>query len=100
MIDIGGGTQGVWDAGLLNFALVRPQNLHAYAEGIACNHPFIGGNKRAAFHAPTFATAHKPKINFRISVVRKKRVAFIDLTAGIWIVFRHKVMASGKSRAV
>ncbi len=45
---------------------------------------------------PAVTTAYKPKINFRISVVRKKRVAFIDLTAGIWIVFCHQVMVSGK----
>lgn len=47
--------------GLLNSALVLPQNLHAYgdvnyfqraasyAEGIACNHPIVDGDKRTAF---------------------------------------------------
>ena len=61
VIDIGGGAQGIRDAGLLNSALARPQNLHAYgeedcfqlaacyAEGIARNHPFVDGNKRTAF---------------------------------------------------
>ncbi len=32
VIDIGGGAQGIRDAGLLNSALARPQNLHAYGE--------------------------------------------------------------------
>lgn len=61
MIDIGGGSHGLRDEGLLESALARPQNLHAYgendihqvaasyAEGIARNHPFIDGNKRTAF---------------------------------------------------
>ncbi len=56
-----GGSAGVRDAGLLDSALARPVNLEAYGEpdvadcaaaygfGIARNHPFIDGNKRAAF---------------------------------------------------
>lgn len=55
-----GGADGVRDAGLLNSALARPQNLAAfeepdaaalaaaYAFGIARNHPFVDGNKRTA----------------------------------------------------
>jgi death on curing protein len=58
-----GGAQGIRDAGLLDSALGRPQNLAAYGEpdyadlaagyayGIARNHPFIDGNKRTAFVA-------------------------------------------------
>ena len=58
-----GGSAGVRDAGLLESALARPQNLLAYGEpdacdlaaaygfGIARNHPFIDGNKRTAFVA-------------------------------------------------
>ena len=58
-----GGSAGVRDAGLLESALARPQNLVAYGEpdvhdlaaaygyGIARNHPFIDGNKRSAFVA-------------------------------------------------
>ena len=61
MIEVGGGSHGLRDEGLLESALARPQNLHAYgendihqlaasyAEGIARNHPFIDGNKRTAF---------------------------------------------------
>jgi death-on-curing protein len=56
-----GGADGIRDLGLLESALVRPQNKFAYGEhdlaalaaaygfGIARNHPFIDGNKRTAF---------------------------------------------------
>lgn len=57
-----GGTAGVRDETLLDSALARPQQLHAYGEpapdladlaatltyGIARNHPFVDGNKRSA----------------------------------------------------
>ena len=62
-----GGREGMRDEGLLESALMRPQNTIAYANadnppdaaalaasyglGIAKNHPFIDGNKRAAFLA-------------------------------------------------
>jgi death on curing protein len=58
-----GGASGVRDEGLLDSALARPRNLHAYGEtdlcalgaayafGIARNHPFVDGNKRTAFLA-------------------------------------------------
>jgi death-on-curing protein len=57
-----GGLVGLRDEGLLDSALARPQNLKAYAPdadiaalaaaygvGLARNHPFADGNKRAAF---------------------------------------------------
>ncbi len=55
-----GGADGIRDRGLLESALARPQNLAAYGDpdvaalaaaytfGIAGNHPFVDGNKRAA----------------------------------------------------
>jgi len=59
-----GGSHGLRDEGLLESALMRPENAHAYAgvddlfaltalyaAGISGNHPFIDGNKRAAFAA-------------------------------------------------
>jgi len=60
-----GGSEGLRDEGLLSSALARPHNLlsygeprsdlaslaAAYAYGIACNHPFIDGNKRTALVA-------------------------------------------------
>ena len=62
-----GGREGMRNEGWLESALMRPQNTMAYADadnppdaaalaasygvGIAKNHPFIDGNKRAAFLA-------------------------------------------------
>ena len=57
-----GGSGGVRDEGLLESALARPQQLHAYGDpapdlsdlaaalayGLARNHPFLDGNKRTA----------------------------------------------------
>jgi len=57
-----GGAPGLRDAGLLESALARPQQLEAYGEsvdvvdlaaaytaGLVKNHPFIDGNKRTGF---------------------------------------------------
>lgn len=56
-----GGAPGLRDEGLLDSALARPLNLLAYGDpdfadlvaaygvGLAKNHPFVDGNKRAAF---------------------------------------------------
>lgn len=60
-----GGGEGLRDEGLLSSALARPQNLFAYGEpppdlaslaaayayGLARDHPFVDGNKRAALVA-------------------------------------------------
>lgn len=58
-----GGAAGLRDGGLLQSALARPRNAVAYGApdladlaaaygvGLAKNHPFIDGNKRAAFLA-------------------------------------------------
>lgn len=57
-----GGAGGVRDQALLDSALARPQQLHAYGDpppdladlaaslafGLARNHPFVDGNKRTA----------------------------------------------------
>ena len=60
-----GGASGIRDEGLLESALARPINRAAYGEpnvaelaalyaiAIARNHPFVDGNKRAAFGAMT-----------------------------------------------
>jgi death on curing protein len=56
-----GGASGIRDEGLLDSVLARPENLAAYGEpdvaelaasyafGLAKNHAFVDGNKRAAF---------------------------------------------------
>jgi len=58
-----GGPAGLRDRGMLESALGRPLNKYAYGEtdlailaaaytfGIARNHPFVDGNKRASFAA-------------------------------------------------
>lgn len=58
-----GGAVGIRDEGLLDSALAKPRNKHAYGEtniqslaaayasGIVRNHPYIDGNKRTAFLA-------------------------------------------------
>src|SRR5258706_15275023 len=69
-LDEHGGLDGIRDQGLLESAMARPQNLFhyervgevsrlaaSYAFGIARNHPFNDGNKRAAFMAATLFLA-------------------------------------------
>lgn len=58
-----GGSPGLRDEGLLESALARPRNLHAYESpdiaalaasytaGIVGDHPFVDGNKRTGFIA-------------------------------------------------
>jgi death on curing protein len=70
-----GGPSGIRDPGALESAVDRPRNkweyegaempelAAAYAYGIARNHPFIDGNKRAAFIA-------------MVLFLRKNRIAF------------------------
>ena len=60
-IKMQGGSSGIRDEGLLESALARPQNSYAYgeddifllaaayAEGLARNHAYVDGNKRAAY---------------------------------------------------
>jgi len=62
LLAIHGGASGVRDRGLLQSALARPRQHHAYSKtadvvemavlftaGIAGNHPFVDGNKRTGF---------------------------------------------------
>lgn len=62
LLGLDGGAAGVRDEGLLQSALARPKQLHAYREhpdtvalaaaytaGIVRNHPFVDGNKRTGF---------------------------------------------------
>lgn len=71
LIEEHGGLHGVRDAGLLDGAVNRPRQLHAYGEptifalagayafGIARFHPFNDGNKRTAFASmATFLRIH------------------------------------------
>jgi death-on-curing protein len=62
LLALHGGAAGLRDEGLLQSALARPRQHHAYAEaldivemaalytdGIVSNHPFMDGNKRTGF---------------------------------------------------
>lgn len=58
LIEVFGGTSGLRDPGALEAALIRPQlgyyrdlveEAAALMESLANNHPFLDGNKRAAF---------------------------------------------------
>jgi death on curing protein len=87
-----GGGEGVRDAGLVESALARPQNLVAYGEpdaaalaaayafGIARNHPFVDGNKRtAAVISETFLVLN----GFTLAASDAELVvAFLALAAG------------------
>ena len=62
LLALDGGAAGLRDAGLLQSALARPQQLYAYGDnpdgvdmaaayiaGVVRNHPFVDGNKRTGF---------------------------------------------------
>lgn len=87
-----GGGEGVRDAGLMESALARPQNLAAhgapdaaalaaaYAFGIARNHPFVDGNKRtAAVVSETFLMLNGCEL---AATDAELVVAFVALAAG------------------
>ncbi len=75
-ITLFGGSHGLRDQGLLRSALDRPRNKYhyesctdlfelaaAYGYGIARNHPFVDGNKRAAYVVmETFLRIHGMQI--------------------------------------
>lgn len=62
LLALDSGTSGLRDPGLLQSALARPKQLHAYGDdpdiidmsaahiaGLIRNHPFVDGNKRTGF---------------------------------------------------
>jgi death-on-curing protein len=89
-----GGTGGVRDEGLLESALARPQQLHAYGDpapdladlaaalayGLARNHPFVDGNKRTAHVAyRTFLELNGAEL---VATDEEKYVAMVALAEG------------------
>jgi death-on-curing protein len=85
-----GGAQGVRDEGLLDSALARPKQLFsygdpdigglaaAYAFAIAKTHPFVDGNKRAAFMAAyvfLVRNGYRPSMSEAEAVVMMSGVA-------------------------
>jgi death-on-curing protein len=87
-----GGLSGIRDAGLLESAVMRPLNAHAYGEtdvfvlasmyagGLINNHPFLDGNKRTGFLAALlFLRAN----GFRLAAPMPQRLAYTwQLAAG------------------
>lgn len=83
LIEVFGGAEGVRDLGLLESALYRPQTGYyediiqmsaALFESLLMNHPFVDGNKRAAF----FVTDTFLRMNgFSIRVDSKTAYGFI-----------------------
>lgn len=87
-----GGGEGIREAGLVESAMARPQNLAlygdpdicelaaSYAFGIARNHPFVDGNKRtAAVVCETFLLLNGGHLQATDAEVV---VAFVALAAG------------------
>lgn len=87
-----GGGDGIRDAGMIDSAMARPQNLAqygdpdaaalaaAYAYGIARNHPFTDGNKRtAAVVSETFLMLNGYALG---ATDAELVVAFVALAAG------------------
>ncbi len=87
-----GGGEGTRDAGLLESAMAKPQQLDAYGEpdaaalaasyayGLARNHPFVDGKKRtAAVISETFLTLNGWELNASDAELV---VAFLALAAG------------------
>lgn len=83
LIEVFGGPAGVRDMGMLESALYRPQTGYydginqmsaALFESLLMNHPFVDGNKRAAF----FVTDTFLRLNgYRIKVEPRTAHAFI-----------------------
>jgi len=88
-----GGAAGQRDAGLLDSALARPLNLAAYGQpdhaelaasygvGLAKNHAFVDGNKRAAFLAVGLFLALN---GFRLHATQADAtLTMLDVAAGV-----------------
>lgn len=88
-----GGAPGVRDEGLLDSALARPLNLALYAQpdvadlaasygvGLAKNHAFVDGNKRAAFLAVGMFVAVN---GYRLRATQADAtLTVIDVAAGV-----------------
>lgn len=93
LVEFSGGSEGIRDEGMLESALARPKNVHAYEPeapltklaaaygyGIANTHPFVDGNKRAAFIAiELFLDLHGLRVD---ASEEDKYITMISLAAG------------------
>lgn len=89
-----GGLPGIRDEGLFDSALMRPLNLAAYGNPDVCelaasycvgpakNHPFVDGNKRAAFLAlGLFLYLNGQRLN---ATQAEATLAMLAVAAGEW----------------
>jgi death-on-curing protein len=88
-----GGAAGIRDQGLLESALARPLNVAAYGEpdladlaasygvGLAKNHAFVDGNKRAAFLAVGLFLA--PNGHRLVAGQAEATLTVLDVAAGV-----------------
>ncbi len=113
-----GGSAGVRDEGLLESALARAQQLHAYGDpvpdladlaaslayGLARNHPFVDGNKRTAHVAyRTFLALNGAE---PVATDEEKYVAMLALAEGkfaerdfaAWLRERLRLAPRGEAR--
>jgi death-on-curing protein len=97
LIERFGGAPGIRDLGLLESALFRPQTGYygdmvamatALFESLLLNHPFVDGNKRAAFFATDvflrlngwrFSVSPEPAHTFLISLLERNECSFENL---------------------
>jgi death-on-curing protein len=109
-----GGGEGIRDQGLLESALARPQNLDLYGEpdfadlaasygfGLAKNHAFVDGNKRASFLAVglfLYLNGYQLKATQADATLTVLALASSDITEdefATWIR-QHAVKKAGKS---
>lgn len=112
-----GGSAGMRDEGLLESALARAQQLHAYGEpapdradlatalayGLARNHPFVDGNKRTAHVAyRTFLALNGVEL---VATDEEKYVAMLALAEGklgerdftAWLRHRMRLVPRGEA---
>jgi death-on-curing protein len=108
-----GGSAGLRDEGLLDSALGRPLNLLAYADpaappdfaalaasytvGLAKNHPFVDGNKRAAFLATglfLYLNGYRLNASQADATITMLAAAAGELTEDEFAVWRRKHAAS------
>lgn len=102
-----GGLPGLRDEGLLDSALARPANLAAYGApdvielaasycvGLAKNHPFVDGNKRAALLAMgmfLYLNGHRlvaPQADATLAILAVASSEWDEATLAAWL--RHHI---------
>ena len=104
-----GGSAGIREDNMLESALAKPRQLHAYGQpnvyemaaayafGIVKNHPFVDGNKRAGFVAAyTFLGIN----GFDFTAPEEEAVIFIrDLAAGEITLEQYTLWLQNSSRS-